>query len=938
MARIEDELLAAALRFAVGRARALAAGALQSAQALAASLGAPVPADGAAVEAELAAARADVAALPASVGAADVAAAAAHVVGALTHADRAGALLTGQPGRLVPLLRGLGGAPNPSGLLAQLGFASAVPGAAGLRMEGATLVYELSASGGRLEPPGGGPVSVALGATSLAVSLRLDGGLPRLRLVLTAKDCDVSVGGSFVSQLLSGGGGGVTADLVLALDDGGRLSVGGGVHDAATVPARPSSGLVDVQSVTLRWDDGLDVGAAIGGGLGQAARLLVDGAGVHVAVDPDAVAAGQSSVSVSAKAPDAIGLTIDAGAVNGGGILLHRRRNDRDEFGGALQLRMGPVEVRAVGLLTLADPGAPPPAFSLVVVMSVPFHPPIDLTFGFTLNAVGGLLGVHRTIDTDALRAGMRSHAVDHLLFPDDVVAAAPAIVETLANVFPPFDGGVVVGPMLQLGWGRPISFVTASLGLVLSLPDPKVVLLGQVKVQVPAPELPIVDLKADIIGEFSADRVFVLASLADSRLAGVAVDGDIGFLIRFGGSPEMAITAGGFHPRFTPPAELSGLHRLSVEVASGSILRLREEAYLALTTNSFQLGARAELFAELGPADAHGWLSLDAIVHFSPFAFEADLEAGVSIRVFGATLAAVTLHLHLQGPAPWQANGWAHVEIFLIIDDDVDLPSITWGSADNPPAPLASPRQLVVDALSDPSAWQTRLPAGADGLVTLRADPAATGLLVHPLGAFEVRQRALPLEKVITRVGPSRVPAGQGRISLGVPTLNGVPAPSVSFLNDHFAPAQFLDLTDDQKLSAPAFEDMMAGVAVNPSKGAAFDEARAQQSDLKYETFRTDGAGVKGTRLRDDVFRMGAKALTLAAGAAGRSDLRAPTTYATVSQPIRMAHPAETVLSRVSDLVATGPAASYSVVAEDLAGRTDLQLTRLGVAVGAGP
>jgi hypothetical protein len=159
-----------------------------------------------------------------------------------------------------------------------------------------------------------------------------------------------------------------------------------------------------------------------------------------------------------------------------------------------------------------------------------------------------------------------------------------------------------------------------------------------------------------------------------------------------------------------------------------------------------------------------------------------------------------------------------------------------------------------------------------------------------------------------------------------------------VSFLNDHFAPAQFLDLTDDQKLSAPAFEDMVAGVAVNPSNGAAFDEARAQQSDLKYETFRTDGAGVKGTRLRDDVFRMGAKALTLAAGAAGRSDLRAPTTYATVSQPIRMAHPAETVLSRVSDLVATGPLGGYSVVAEDLGGRTDLQLTRLGVPVGAGP
>ncbi len=103
----------------------------------------------------------------------------------------------------------------------------------------------------------------------------------------------------------------------------------------------------------------------------------------------------------------------------GGGFLEQRSGG----YGGALQLRLGPVEVKAVGLLTLE------PSFALVVVMSIEFFPPIDLTFGFTLNAVGGVIGIEHRLDTDALRAGLSTGALDHILFPADPVAAAPAIL-----------------------------------------------------------------------------------------------------------------------------------------------------------------------------------------------------------------------------------------------------------------------------------------------------------------------------------------------------------------------------------------------------------------------------------------------------------------------------------------------------------------------------
>src|SRR5262249_34982563 len=153
---------------------------------------------------------------------------------------------------------------------------------------------------------------------------------------------------------------------------------------------------------------------------------------------------------------------IDTGLVRGGGYLGERPPG----FGGALDLRIGPVEVRAVGLLQL-DP------FALVMVMSVEFRPPIDLTFGFTLNAVGGVIGIEHRLDVDALPAGVHSGAPDHIMFPPDPVAAAPVILNPLEEVFPFDHGSIVIGPMVEFGWGRPISFVTGQIGVILSPPDP---------------------------------------------------------------------------------------------------------------------------------------------------------------------------------------------------------------------------------------------------------------------------------------------------------------------------------------------------------------------------------------------------------------------------------------------------------------------------------
>ena len=51
---------------------------------------------------------------------------------------------------------------------------------------------------------------------------------------------------------------------------------------------------------------------------------------------------------------------------------------------------------------------------------------------GSRSTALGGLIGIHRTLDADALRAGLRNHALDAVLFPKDPVANAGRLIASL--------------------------------------------------------------------------------------------------------------------------------------------------------------------------------------------------------------------------------------------------------------------------------------------------------------------------------------------------------------------------------------------------------------------------------------------------------------------------------------------------------------------------
>jgi Family of unknown function (DUF6603) len=781
------------------------------------------------------------------------------------------------------------------GLVEQLGLPDGgAQASTALAVAGTTITYRLTNASTRTIVD---PIPLSLHDSTFTATLNWTNPAS-LRLTLqTGVRAGVAADG-FVQKLVPPSAA-VDAPITVVADTVNGLTLGAGSKHRVSLPqAKLDLPGIQLHDVRLELPDaselagtggtpGFAILGSLSGHLGPVSAVI-DGTGIAVEVDPNAVAGGAASpASPAVRPPDGAGLDINAGVVHGGGYLsVHD-----GQYGGALDLSLEVVEIKAVGLIT-------PDPFSLVLVLSIEFLPPIQLSFGFTLNGVGGLLALERVVATDPLRAGIRNHTADVLLFPKDPVAAAPKILSALAEDFPREPGGFVVGPIVEIGWGTPVSYVTAKVGVIISLPDPKIILLGAVRVALPLPDAPIVDLRAEVYGEITPEHLLFLVSLQGSQVAGFPVNGDFGLLIGFGDDPEFALSAGGFHPHYKPPGELAGMRRVSIDISPPAILRMRTESYFALTSNSFQLGAFVQLRADVGGAGAEGHLGFDALVRWAPtFSFEVEVRAGISLYVEGITFASVELHLDLSGPAPWSAHGTASVSI-LFFDFDFDVGPITWGDAESQPVDAVSPAALVADALRKPEAWHGTAPDQGDRVARLRQVEVANAILVHPLGAFELRQHVVPLETHLDRIGQH--PVSEPRVDLGGPTIGALPARAVSETTDRFAPGQFLDLSDDEKLSRPGFESLPSGMRL---AGAAADTHTAPvQSVYQWDTvFPHEEALLP---LRYPVQFLGLVVpRVLAAGPAARGALQNAQPYGVKPEPVGIAESGTVVVRGLRDL-----------------------------------
>jgi hypothetical protein len=638
-----------------------------------------------------------------------------------------------------------------------------------------------------------------------------------------------------------------SSSVAIAFDSKDGLTFGDGPNRKITLPARFSFPGIEVRELAIGLPETkdpesgrIDLMITVAGKIGETLGVVAEGGGVILRWKGDPGAA----VEVLPKPPIAAGLRIRSGIVNGGGFL--RYKEEPGEYGGMLDLQFGHIGITAFGLFD-------PDPFSLVVVMSIVFRPRIELSFGFTLNGLGGIIAINRSLATAALAKALQEGGLDQLLFPSDPIAAAPKILDRLGAVFPPKPDGFVIGPIALLGWGSQAGFVKAKLGVVLSLPDPVVAVLGVLKVVVPTPETPpearTVDFHLEVFAAFTSDYLLIRGELVNSKLARTTVNGSMGMLVRWGGEADFAISAGGFYPKYQPPKELAEMKRLSVEFSPPiDLLKVRAEAYFAIGPSTLQFGGGITITADVGIASGKAWLLVDAFFKWTPHIyFTFNIDAGIEIKVFGETFCGVTFRGSLSGMTPWRLEGHASVTVFFK-DIPFDLGPWEWGEP-RPVAALAiSPVKEAAVALSEPAAWKPRLPPGTDMLARLREDEV-TPLLVHPLGQLEVKQLRVPLETDLDRIGSSPVTAR--RVYLEAPTFGSLVEQQVSHAMDYFAPGSFRDLSEDEQISHPHFEEFPCGIrmaaAGGVTHGASTSVAHVWETVYPHEKFGQSSEGFAG-------------------------------------------------------------------------------------------
>ncbi|WP_410539929.1 DUF6603 domain-containing protein [Streptomyces sp. KL2] len=659
-------------------------------------------------------------------------------------------------------------------------------------------------------------------------------------------------GDGFLAQVLPAEG--LRTEFALGLQWSRRRGLGfsGSAGLDATLPVNARLGPIELQAVHLQL--GADAAnGELSATVSATARLNLGP--VQATVERIGLEAGLTSsdgnlgpVGLGARfaPPRGAALAVDAGPVKGGGYLFFDR--DRQEYAGVLALQLESIALKAVGLLTTRMPDGRD-GFSLLVLITAEFTP-IQLGLGFTLSGVGGLIGVNRSVSVDTLRAGIRTRALGSVLFPRDPIARAPEIVSTLGAVFPPTPGRHVIGPMARIGWGTP-TLLTLDLGLLLELPTPvRLVLLGRLRMALPTEETAVVVINMDVLGviDFERGEASVDATLYDSRIAAFALTGDMAMRARWKGRPAFALSAGGFHPRFQRPEGFPELRRLNLALLNGDNPRVRLESYIALTSNTVQFGARLELYAAALGFSVEGLLAFDALVHFEPFGFEVDIAGHLALKRGRRTLMGVGVEVSLSGPAPWHVRGRARFEI-LFLSGEISFDR-TLGRG----APAALPAAVdvaakVEQALGDARNWTAQLTGAGRTVVTLRELPGAEGqLIVHPLGGLSFTQRIAPLGVTLTRFGTAPVD-GARRLDLEpdltVEDDDPETAPVTVRLTptrEYFAPGQFLDLTDDEKIAAPAFDRLIAGATADGATAVARERAGVFASAVAYEEIVEDG------------------------------------------------------------------------------------------------
>ena len=530
---------------------------------------------------------------------------------------------------------------------------------------------------------------------------------------------------------------------------------------------------------------------------------------------------GPADLSFELVPPSGIGLSMGtAGESKSGfsvsGFLSYDQA--KKSYKGAVDVKFAKITASAYGILALELPGGED-GFSLLVIISVEFNPGIELGLGFALDGVGGVLGLHRTTDTQVLRLGVKEGTIDNLLFPPTPISEkAPQILSTVDNAFPIQKSQFVFGPMAQITWGTE-SILSVELGLIVEIDNPfRIMILGVVKSLLPAEDKEMIKLQVNFFGEINLSRRYITfdASLYDSSILSITLTGDMLLRVLWSYNAGFLITVGGFHPKFDRPANMmlpEKVARLTVSIVNKRNIKIRSQSYFAISSNTVQFGASASLYVKAWKFTVEGRIGFDVLIFYRPkFRFFANVHASLSVKWKRFDLFGVSIDFTLEGPGPFHAYGKGRIKI-LGFGKDVKF-NETFGQRKTTSLPSVDVGHEFREILMDIHSWETVLPDRNQLSVAIRSlKELESEVVVHPLGSLRLSQKTVPLGIKIVRFGNAN-PRSDTLFNINSVSVEGNNLPT-SVVKERFAPGQFFKFTKSDLLKESSFKYYQGGVSM---------------------------------------------------------------------------------------------------------------------------
>lgn len=517
---------------------------------------------------------------------------------------------------------------------------------------------------------------------------------------------------------------------------------------------------------------------------------------------------GDYDFSGSFKFPDGIGISIETPVVKGAGLISY----DKSEGTLFSALSLEVLKKFTVGCIVDADLGVKDGhCFSLVALISTSFSPGIPLGMGFSLNGVGGCLGLNRKYDADAVSGGVRSGVFGSVFFVDNVMNHLTEMKTAVKQFFPEKKKQFFLGVLCKICF-EPV--VTCEFGLLIQAPDPMSIgIVGALKVRVGDTDL--IKINVYFFGEIDFDKgLHFDASIVDSEIVGLKLEGDMAFRLFWGGPYKgFGLSIGGFHPAYKPEEGLKfapNMRRLSLSL-NYDIVKIKLETYLAVTSNSFQIGAHLDLQVGWKKFGLIGYAGFDALFVFKPFRFSFSLEVGVAVMVGSAKLFSVDLALSVEGPAKWRVKGKAYFTV-LFIPVKCDF-SLAWGDSpkEERRAIIAVWKDVLLPELLRDNNWIT---SSAEQNNDGKEKDENAMLTLQPNDTFSFNQSAVPFDYPMDLCNDA-LPEDYTSFRLKKVSIiadNKEFSLETSCLNNDFAPSLYKELSNEERLSNPSYESVTSG------------------------------------------------------------------------------------------------------------------------------